>query len=173
MNNTCPVALLSFPQASLWSEQITVMKQDKSHAKKQSPTSTPSVKESEQHRVKSIHKKDTSVNGKKNKSSCQAQNILTRNCWIMPCFSPHTAQKTTTKTLIKTEKIYQKSSVQTESILQKKILRETGVQTEWVSFNSSLTFKPRFYCKSISDLLSLWWETVLCAGPDSSPLKNQ
>lgn len=79
MNNTCPVALLSFPQASLWSEQITVMKQDKSHAKKQSPTSTPSVKESEQHRVKSIHKKDTSVNGKKNKSSCQAQNILTRD----------------------------------------------------------------------------------------------
>lgn len=116
--------------ASLWSEQITVMKQDKSHAKKQSPTSTPSVKESEQHRVKSIHKKDTSVN----------------------------AQKTTTKTLIKTEKIYQKSSVQTESILQKKILRETGVQTE-----SGLITVKESDIQKLADYLqeALWREDVM------------
>lgn len=116
--------------ASLWSEQITVMKQDKSHAKKQTPTFTPSVKESYQHRVKSIHKTDTSVN----------------------------VQKTTMKTLIQREKIHQKTSVQTENTLQKKILRESGVQTE-----SGLVTVKESEIQRLADYLqeALWREDVV------------
>ncbi|XP_030589450.1 TRAF3-interacting JNK-activating modulator [Archocentrus centrarchus] len=116
--------------ASLWSEQIRVIKQDKSHAKKQTPTSTPSVKESDQHRVKSIHKTDTSVN----------------------------VQKTTMKTLIQREKIQQKTSVQTESTLQKKILRESSVQTE-----SGLVTIKESEIQRLADYLqeALWREDVV------------
>lgn len=82
--------------ASLWSEQISVMKQEKGHAKKQASTSMPVIQESSQHRIKSTHKKDNSIY----------------------------VQKTSTKTFIQTEKIHQKS------FEKKKILRETGMQSE-------------------------------------------
>ncbi|XP_070766540.1 TRAF3-interacting JNK-activating modulator [Enoplosus armatus] len=88
--------------ASLWSEQVTLLRQEKGHARKQASTSTAAIKESNQHRTKSTDKRENSING----------------------------QKTSIKTFIQTEKIHQKLFVQTENILQKKILRETSVQTE-------------------------------------------
>ncbi|XP_044068828.1 TRAF3-interacting JNK-activating modulator [Siniperca chuatsi] len=88
--------------ASLWSEQVTLLRQEKGHARKQAYTSTPSIKESNQHRTKSADKRENSING----------------------------QKTSIKTSIQTETIHQKFSVQTENTVKKKILRETSVQTE-------------------------------------------
>ncbi|XP_068996669.1 TRAF3-interacting JNK-activating modulator-like [Embiotoca jacksoni] len=88
--------------ASLWSEQISLMRQDKGHARKQASTATPVIMESNQHRTTTIHKRDSSFN----------------------------VQKTNIKTFIQTEKIHQRSSMKTENIPQKKILRETSVQTE-------------------------------------------
>ncbi|XP_031142420.1 TRAF3-interacting JNK-activating modulator [Sander lucioperca] len=88
--------------ASLWSEQATLMRQEKGHARKQASTSTQAIKESNQHRMKSSDKRENSMN----------------------------AQKTSIKTFIQTEKIHQKLSIQTENILKKKILQETSVQTE-------------------------------------------
>lgn len=60
------------------------------------------INESNQHRTKSTDIRENSING----------------------------QKTSIKTFIKTEKIQQKFSVQTENIVQKKILQGTSVQTE-------------------------------------------
>ncbi|XP_071332099.1 TRAF3-interacting JNK-activating modulator isoform X2 [Trachinotus anak] len=84
--------------ASLWSEQVTLMRQEKGHSRKQTSTSTSVIKESNQHRMN----KENSIN----------------------------AQRTSIKTFIRTENIHQKSSHQTEKNLQKKTLREAGVQTE-------------------------------------------
>ncbi|XP_068454686.1 TRAF3-interacting JNK-activating modulator [Clinocottus analis] len=88
--------------ASLWTEQVTLMKQEKGHAKKQASSSTPAMKESNQHRAKSTDKRENSMN----------------------------AQKTSIRTFIQAEKIHQRFSVQTENIVQKNIQRETSVQTE-------------------------------------------
>ncbi|XP_034392776.1 TRAF3-interacting JNK-activating modulator isoform X2 [Cyclopterus lumpus] len=88
--------------ASLWTEQVTLMRQEKGHARKQTSTSTPTIKESNQHRAKSTDKRENSIN----------------------------AQKTSIRTFIQAEKIHQKFSVQTENILQKNIQHETSVQTE-------------------------------------------
>ncbi|KAM6930159.1 TRAF3-interacting JNK-activating modulator isoform 2-T3 [Lycodopsis pacificus] len=78
--------------ASLWTEQVTLMSQEKGHARKQASSSTPAIKESNQHRAKSTDKRENSIN----------------------------AQKTSIKTFIHAEKIHQKNtqretSVQTES----------------------------------------------------------
>ncbi|KAM9343700.1 uncharacterized protein traf3ip3 [Pholidichthys leucotaenia] len=86
--------------ASLWSEQIMQTRQEKGQAKKQPSTSTLTRKESDQHRVKGTHKTDINV------------------------------QKTSSKTFVQIEKIHQTSSLETETILQMKKLRDTGVQTE-------------------------------------------
>ncbi|XP_029292244.1 TRAF3-interacting JNK-activating modulator isoform X2 [Cottoperca gobio] len=88
--------------ASLWSEQVTLARQEKGHARKQASTSPPAIKESNQHRTKSTDKRENSVN----------------------------AQKTSIKTFIQTEKIHQRFPVQTENILQNKRMQETSVQTE-------------------------------------------
>ncbi|XP_068588909.1 TRAF3-interacting JNK-activating modulator isoform X2 [Cebidichthys violaceus] len=88
--------------ASLWTEQVTLMRQEKDHARKQASSSTPAIKESNQHRAKSADKRENSIN----------------------------AQKTSIKTFIHAEKIQQKFSIQTENILQKNTQRETSVQTE-------------------------------------------
>ncbi|XP_028265724.1 TRAF3-interacting JNK-activating modulator isoform X2 [Parambassis ranga] len=82
--------------ASLWSEQITLMRQERGHIRKQASTST-TMTESNQHRMRSSHKRDN-------------------------------VQKTSITTFFQTESI-QKPSVQTENILYKKTLRESGVQT--------------------------------------------
>lgn len=50
--------------ASLWSEEVTVIRPEKGHAKKQASTSTPAIKESNQHRMKSADKRENSINGK-------------------------------------------------------------------------------------------------------------
>ncbi|XP_034732797.1 TRAF3-interacting JNK-activating modulator [Etheostoma cragini] len=76
--------------ASLWSEQTTLMRQEKGLARKQVSTSTQATNESNQHRIKSSDKRENSMN----------------------------AQKTSIKTFI-----------QTENIIQKKIVQETSVQT--------------------------------------------
>lgn len=53
-----------FPQASLWTEQVTLMMAEKGHAGKQASTSTPAIKESNQQRAKSTDKRENSLNGK-------------------------------------------------------------------------------------------------------------
>uniref|UniRef100_A0A3Q1FXH9 TRAF3 interacting protein 3 n=1 Tax=Acanthochromis polyacanthus TaxID=80966 RepID=A0A3Q1FXH9_9TELE len=113
--------------ASLWSEQISLMKQEKGHSKKQVPASTPVIQESRQHRIKSTLSKDITIN----------------------------VQKTSTKTLVQTEKIHQKSSMKTE---KKKILRETGVQSEsgFVTVRESDVQKLEDYLQE-----ALWREEVL------------
>ncbi|XP_042347404.1 TRAF3-interacting JNK-activating modulator isoform X2 [Plectropomus leopardus] len=88
--------------ASLWSEQVTVMTQEKDHARRQEFTSTAAAKESNQHRTKNTDKRENSIN----------------------------AQKTCIKTAIQTEATRQKFSVQTEKIIQKKIVHESSAQTE-------------------------------------------
>ncbi|XP_038578698.1 LOW QUALITY PROTEIN: TRAF3-interacting JNK-activating modulator [Micropterus salmoides] len=88
--------------ASLWSEQVTLLRQEKGHERKQASTSTLVINESNQHRTKSTDIRENRING----------------------------QKTSIKTFIKTEKIQQKFSVQTENIVQKKTLQGTSVQTE-------------------------------------------
>ncbi|XP_075951311.1 TRAF3-interacting JNK-activating modulator isoform X2 [Anarhichas minor] len=88
--------------ASLWTEQVTLMSQEKGHARKQASSSTPAIKESNQHRAKSTDKRENSIN----------------------------AQKTSIKTFIHAEKIHQKFSIQPENILQKNTQREASVQTE-------------------------------------------
>ncbi|XP_031701100.1 TRAF3-interacting JNK-activating modulator isoform X1 [Anarrhichthys ocellatus] len=88
--------------ASLWTEQVTLMSQEKGHARKQASSSKPAIKESNQHRAKSTDKRENSIN----------------------------AQKTSIKTFIHAEKIHQKFSIQPENILQKNTQRETSVQTE-------------------------------------------
>ncbi|KAK9515960.1 hypothetical protein VZT92_026556 [Zoarces viviparus] len=88
--------------ASFWTEQVTLMSQEKGHARKQASSSTPAIKESNQHRAKSTDKRENSIN----------------------------AQKTSIKTFIHAEKIHQKFSIQPENILQKNTQRETSVQTE-------------------------------------------
>ncbi|XP_054465213.1 coiled-coil domain-containing protein 157 isoform X2 [Anoplopoma fimbria] len=88
--------------ASLWTEQVTLMKQDKVHARKQESTSTPAIKESNQHRAKSTDKRENSIN----------------------------AQKTTIKTFIQAEKIHKKFSVQTEKIQREtSVQTESGFVT--------------------------------------------
>ncbi|XP_040915810.1 TRAF3-interacting JNK-activating modulator [Toxotes jaculatrix] len=84
--------------ASVWSEQVTPMRQETGHSRKHASTSTPGIKDSNQHRTN----RENSVN----------------------------AQKTSIKTLIRTENIHQRFSHQTENILPKKTFREAGVQTE-------------------------------------------
>lgn len=88
--------------ALLWSEQVTVMRPEKGHAKKQASTSAPAIKESNQQRTKSMDKRENSIN----------------------------AQKTSIKTVIPAERIQQRFSIQTESIPKKKVLHETSAQTE-------------------------------------------
>ncbi|XP_056278427.1 TRAF3-interacting JNK-activating modulator [Pseudoliparis swirei] len=51
--------------ASLWTEQVTLMRAEKGHAGKQASTSTPAIKESNQQRAKSTDKRENSLNAKK------------------------------------------------------------------------------------------------------------
>ncbi|XP_071399672.1 TRAF3-interacting JNK-activating modulator [Centroberyx affinis] len=92
--------------ASLWSEPVTLVRQEKSHARKQAAASTsiPGIKEPTQQRVKATEKRENRING----------------------------QKTSIKTFIQTEKFHQTESfsVQTEKIVPKKRLRDASVQTE-------------------------------------------
>ncbi|AWP09552.1 putative deoxyribonuclease gamma [Scophthalmus maximus] len=83
--------------ASIWSEQVTLMRQEKDHSRKQTSTSTTMTKDSNQQRMK----RENSIN----------------------------AQKTSIKTVIQTENFQRTFSHQTENILQKKKLRDAGVQT--------------------------------------------
>ncbi|KAM7412070.1 hypothetical protein PAMA_021844 [Pampus argenteus] len=78
--------------ASLWSEQVTLMRHEKVHARKQVSTAITVTKESNQNETKGTYKRDNNIN----------------------------AQKTSIKSFIQTEKIHQKkicreASVQTES----------------------------------------------------------
>ncbi|TDH10614.1 hypothetical protein EPR50_G00077570 [Perca flavescens] len=116
--------------ASLWSEQATLMRQEKGHARKQASTSTHAMKESNQHRMKSSDKRENSMN----------------------------AQKSSIKTFIQKEKIHQKLSIQTENILQKKILQETSVQTE-----SGLVTVKESDLQKLTDYLqeALWREEAV------------
>ncbi|KAL6119781.1 traf3ip3 [Pungitius sinensis] len=89
--------------ASLWTEQVTMTRQEKALARKQASTSTPVLKESNQLWATSTDKRENSVN----------------------------AQKTNLKAFIRAEKILQKNiqretSVQTESGLV--MVRESDVQ---------------------------------------------
>uniref|UniRef100_A0A4W6CHL4 TRAF3 interacting protein 3 n=1 Tax=Lates calcarifer TaxID=8187 RepID=A0A4W6CHL4_LATCA len=88
--------------ASSWSEQVTLMKQEKGRSRKQASTSTAVVNESNLHRMKSTDKRGSSIN----------------------------AQKTNIKTSIQTDSVHQKFFHRTENIHQKKAIREAGVQTE-------------------------------------------
>ncbi|KAA8591156.1 hypothetical protein FQN60_002099, partial [Etheostoma spectabile] len=116
--------------ASLWSEQTTLMRQEKDLARKQASTSTQAIKESNQHRLKSSDKRENSMN----------------------------AQKTSIKTFVQTEKIHQKLSIQTENILQRKILQETSVQTE-----SGLVTVKESDLQKLTDYLqeALWREEAV------------
>ncbi|XP_026189048.1 TRAF3-interacting JNK-activating modulator [Mastacembelus armatus] len=87
--------------ASLWPEQVTLMRQEKGHTWKQTSTSTPVMKESNQLRMKNTDKQVNSNN----------------------------AQRASVK-FIQTQQTPRKISLQTETTLQKKTLRETCVQTE-------------------------------------------
>ncbi|XP_061592296.1 TRAF3-interacting JNK-activating modulator isoform X2 [Cololabis saira] len=86
--------------ASLWSQPITPMQQEKEnvHAQNLASVFTPGMMESRQQWTKTINKRDV--------------------------------KKTNITSIFQTEKINQKSSVQTEDIHPKKTLREIGVQTE-------------------------------------------
>ncbi|XP_072222664.1 uncharacterized protein traf3ip3 [Leuresthes tenuis] len=88
--------------ASLWSEPITLTKQEKIQERKQSSTSTPVTMKSSQDWMKSTHKRESTVK----------------------------IQKTSIKTIFQTEKNHQKLSVQTENICPKRTFREISVQTE-------------------------------------------
>ncbi|KAI3357372.1 hypothetical protein L3Q82_015804 [Scortum barcoo] len=116
--------------ALLWSEQVTPMRQEKGHARTQASTSTSAMKELNQHRTKSTDKRENSVN----------------------------AQKTSTKTLTRTENIHQIFSVQTENIRQKKIMRDTSGQTE-----SGLVTVKESDIQRLADYLqeALWREETL------------
>ncbi|KAM8862383.1 TRAF3-interacting JNK-activating modulator isoform 2-T3 [Spinachia spinachia] len=67
--------------ASLWSEQVTLMRQEKGHARKEAPTSTSVLKESNQRRATSTDKRENSVNVQKTnlKTSIRAEKILQKN----------------------------------------------------------------------------------------------
>ncbi|XP_040049322.2 uncharacterized protein traf3ip3 [Gasterosteus aculeatus] len=89
--------------ASLWTEQVTLLRQEKGQARKQASNSTPAAKESNQLRAASADRRENSVN----------------------------AQKTNLKAFIRAEKILQKNiqretSVQTESGLV--MVRESDLQ---------------------------------------------
>ncbi|KAM4562702.1 uncharacterized protein traf3ip3 [Odontesthes bonariensis] len=88
--------------ASLWSEPITLTKQEKIKERKQSFTSTPVRMESSQDWMRSIHKRESTIK----------------------------IQKTSLKTIFQAEKNHQKLSVQTENICPKNTFREISVQTE-------------------------------------------
>ncbi|KAM6924781.1 uncharacterized protein traf3ip3 [Xenentodon cancila] len=90
--------------ASLWSQPVTQMEQEKEkvHTQNLSSVSPPVMMESRQQWMKFTNKRDSNINIK----------------------------KTNIKTVIQTEKINQKSFVQTENIHPKKTLRESSVQTE-------------------------------------------
>uniref|UniRef100_UPI0037E7D683 TRAF3-interacting JNK-activating modulator n=1 Tax=Semicossyphus pulcher TaxID=241346 RepID=UPI0037E7D683 len=88
--------------AAMWSEHETLTRQQKGHSKNQTSTSTPAIKESNQHRTKSTDKRENSVK----------------------------VQKTSIKTPLQTEKTLQNVSVQSENIFKKLRLRENSVQTD-------------------------------------------
>ncbi|XP_059189167.1 TRAF3-interacting JNK-activating modulator isoform X2 [Centropristis striata] len=81
--------------AALWSGQVTLMRQEKGHARKQASTSTPTTKESNQQRTKSTDKRENSVHAQK---TSMKKTTLTENIH----------QKVTIK------KILQETSMQTE-----------------------------------------------------------
>ncbi|XP_029013275.1 TRAF3-interacting JNK-activating modulator [Betta splendens] len=88
--------------ASLWTEQVTLMRQENGPIKKQASTSTSVTKESAQHRTKGTERSRNSIN----------------------------ATKTSVKTYIQSEELYAKMSIRNENVPQKKTLRDAGVQTE-------------------------------------------
>ncbi|XP_041860232.1 TRAF3-interacting JNK-activating modulator [Melanotaenia boesemani] len=104
--------------ASLWSEP-----------RKQSTVSTP-VKESSQHWIKSINKRDSVIN----------------------------IRQTSSKTVVQTEKIHQKSSMQVEDVRHKKTVREISAQTE-----SGLVTVKESDLQRLSDYLqeALWREEAV------------
>lgn len=123
-------------QASLGSEQVTLMKQGKGHSRTQASTSTSAIKESNQHKTKSTDIRNNSVNGKI--ITCKITFWFTSSLLFSAnnTFFFLKAQRMSIKTVIQTEKIQQQFLVQTENNLRKKTLQDMSVQTEWVQCQS-------------------------------------